>query len=118
MLVKVVNEEARRLQFLLQSEVLTDIDKELFRPLLKKEMDEDTLVYSLRELTELLGKHYGKKVIVLIDEYDVPLAKANEQGYYDEMAGLVRNLFENALKTNEHLFFSSCGEREHFYRTE
>ena len=69
-------------------------------------MDEDTLVYSLRELTELLGKHYGKKVIVLIDEYDVPLAKANEQGYYDEMAGLVRNLFENALKTNEHLFFS------------
>ena len=64
------------------------------------------LVYSIRELTELLEKHYGSKVIVLIDEYDVPLARANENGYYDEMVLLIRNLFENALKTNSSLKFA------------
>ncbi len=69
-------------------------------------MTNDSLVYSIRELTELLEKHYGSKVIVLIDEYDVPLAKANENGYYDEMVLLIRNLFENALKTNNSLKFA------------
>ena len=69
-------------------------------------MTNDSLVYSIRELTELLEKHYGSKVIVLIDEYDVPLAKANENGYYDEMVFLIRNLFENALKTNSSLKFA------------
>lgn len=57
-------------------------------------------------MTELLEKHYGQKVIVLIDEYDVPLAKANENGYYDEMVLLIRNLFENGLKTNKSLKFA------------
>ena len=51
-------------------------------------------------------RHYGRKVIVLIDEYDVPLAKANENGYYNEMVLLIRNLFENALKTNNSLKFA------------
>lgn len=106
MLVKLINAEARRLQFLLASDKLTTIDKELFRELLAKDMEEDTLAYSLRELTELLHKHYGKNAIVLIDEYDVPLAKANEQGYYDEMVLLLRNFFENALKTNDYLHFA------------
>ena len=69
-------------------------------------MTNDSLVYSIRELTELLEKHYGEKVIVLIDEYDVPLAKANENGYYDEMVLLLRNLFENGLKTNNSLKFA------------
>ena len=69
-------------------------------------MTNDSLVYSIRELTELLEKHYGRKVIVLIDECDVPLAKANENGYYDEMVLLIRNLFENALKTNSSLKFA------------
>ena len=72
----------------------------------EEEMTNDSLVYSIRELTELLEKHYGSKVIVLIDEYDVPLAKANENGYYDEMVLLIRNLFENALKTNNSLKFA------------
>ena len=106
MLAKIVNEEARRLQFLLQSSELTDIDKKVFLSLLDENMPESTLVYSIRELTELLCKHYGKTVIVLIDEYDVPLAKANENGYYDEMALLIRNLFENVLKTNDSLKFA------------
>ncbi len=106
MLIKVINEEARRFQFLLNSGNLTEIDKELFLGLLKQDMNEDTLVYSLRELTELLNKHFQQKVIVLIDEYDVPLAKADEMGYYNEMVLLIRNLFENVLKTNDYLYFS------------
>ena len=98
LLNKVINEECRRLGFLEESQNLTENEKSIFRELLKSNLAEDTLVYSLRELTELLEKHYGQKVIVLIDEYDVPLAKANEHGYYDEMTLLIRNLFEKCIK--------------------
>ena len=106
LMVKVVNEEARRFQFLTESSRLTDTDKMLFGQLLQKEMDDETLFCSLRELTELLRKHYEKQVIVLIDEYDVPLAKANELGYYDEMVRLIRGIFGSALKTNHNLYFA------------
>lgn len=106
LLGKVINEEARRLGFLEKSEKLKESEKAIFGELLKPDMREDVLAYSIRELTELLEKHYGEKVIVLIDEYDVPLAKANEQGYYDEMVLLLRTLFGNALKTNESLKFA------------
>ena len=105
-LIKIINEEARRLSVLSDSTELDETDHELLIQLKKKEMTNDSLVYSIRELTELLEKHYGSKVIVLIDEYDVPLAKANENGYYDEMVLLIRNLFENALKTNNSLKFA------------
>lgn len=105
-LIKTINEEARRLSVLSDSTELDETDHELLTQLKKKEMTNDSLVYSIRELTELLEKHYGSKVIVLIDEYDVPLAKANENGYYDEMVFLIRNLFENALKTNSSLKFA------------
>ena len=105
-LIKTINEEARRLSVLSDSTELDETDHELLIQLKKKEMTNDSLVYSIRELTELLEKHYGSKVIVLIDEYDVPLAKANENGYYDEMVFLIRNLFENALKTNSSLKFA------------
>ena len=105
-LIKTINEEARRLSVLSDSTELDETDHELLAQLKKKEMTNDSLVYSIRELTELLEKHYGRKVIVLIDEYDVPLAKANENGYYDEMVLLIRNLFENALKTNSSLKFA------------
>lgn len=106
MAVKVINQEARRLQFLLDSEKLSEHDKRLFSMLLQADMDDESLFYSLREITELLCKHYEKKVIVLIDEYDVPLAKANERGYYDKMIDLIRNLFGTALKTNDNLYFA------------
>lgn len=106
LMVKVVNEEARRFQFLTESSRLTDTDKMLFGQLLQKKMDDETLFCSLRELTELLRKHYEKQVIVLIDEYDVPLAKANELGYYDEMVRLIRGIFGSALKTNHNLYFA------------
>ena len=105
-LIKTINEEARRLSVLSDSTELDETDHELLIQLKKKEMTNDSLVYSIRELTELLEKHYGRKVIVLIDEYDVPLAKTNENGYYDEMVLLIRNLFENALKTNSSLKFA------------
>ena len=106
MLAKIINEEARRFQFLLDSDKLTQIDKRLFQQFLQTDMPEEALTYSLRELTELLHKHYNQRVIVLIDEYDVPLVKASTYGFYDEMVMLVRNLFENVLKTNEYLYFS------------
>lgn len=61
---------------------------------------------SLQTLSQLLEKHYGQKVILLIDEYDVPLDKAFQGGYYDEMVSLIRNLLGNALKTNDSLYFA------------
>ena len=105
-LVKIINREARRFQFLLESTKLTDVDKELYRELLSRKMEEDTITSSLQELTELLEIHYEQQVIVLIDEYDVPLAKSHENGYYHEMALLLRNLFGNVLKTNRSLAFA------------
>ena len=94
-LVKVINREARRYQLLLESDKLSHVDKELFSELLSRNMEEATLTSSLLELTELLEIHYAQQVIVLIDEYDVPLAKAHENGYYNEMVLLLRNLFGN-----------------------
>lgn len=103
MAVQVINGEARRFQYLLESDKLTDYDKDTYRNLLKTDMDESILCNSLKLLSELLYKHHGKKVILLIDEYDVPLAKAFHQGYYEQMVLLVRNMFGQALKTNENL---------------
>lgn len=104
--VQVINAEARRLRFLLDSDKLAPEDKEIFSLLLKREMDDDTLTCSLKSLSELLYKHHGRKAIILIDEYDVPLDKANEQGYYDQMIFLIRNMFEQAFKTNDSLYFA------------
>lgn len=106
LLVRIINREARRFQFLEDSAGLRRPDFVQLEKLLDDEMKPAVLTDSLRELTELLEKHYGEKVIVLIDEYDVPLAKANENGYYDEMVLLLRNLFENVLKTNDSLKFA------------
>lgn len=106
LIVKVINEETRRMGVLLESEQLSREDKKLVSALLDKDMDDGTLCCSLRELSELLHKHYGKEVILLIDEYDVPLAKASAKGYYDPMITLIRNLFNQALKTNDHLYFA------------
>ncbi len=106
LMVKVINKEMRRLQYLFESERLTSEDKKVVSALLDKDMDDGTLFCSLYELSELLHKHYEKKVIILIDEYDVPLAKAEKGGYYQQMLILLRNLFDQALKTNEYLYFA------------
>lgn len=101
-----INEVARGLQYLLNSERLTQHDKDAFVSLLKEDMDEAVLSNSLKVLSELLKKHHDHSVILLIDEYDVPLAKAFDYGYYDQMVGLMRNLFGQALKTNDNLHFA------------
>ena len=105
-LIRIINHEARRFEFLLENNSLSDVYKTLFLELLDKNMDEATLANSLLELTELLKIYYRKEVIILVDEYDVPLARAYENGYYDEMVLLLRNLFGNALKSNDNLKFA------------
>ena len=105
-IIKIINREARRHRLLLKSEKLDSFDKELLTQLLSRNMEEDTITSSLQELTELLEAHFSKNVVVLIDEYDVPLAKAYENGYYNEMVLLIRNLFGNVLKTNDSLAFA------------
>lgn len=106
MATQIINGEARRFQYLLESDCLTVYDKDAFRALLKPDMKEAVLCSSLRILTELLEKHHGQKVILLIDEYDVPLAKTFELGYYDAMTLFIRNMFEHVLKTNDSLKFA------------
>ena len=96
MAVQVIQSEARRFQYLLESERLTAYEKKVFASLLQADMGEDLLCSSLKIMSELLEKHHGCKVILLIDEYDVPLAKAFERGYYDQMVIFIRNMFEYA----------------------
>lgn len=108
----IIGSEASRFYFLRESNHLTEEDKNKFSLLItvnEKEMypmEEDTLLTSLKTLSDLLSKYYGKKVILLIDEYDVPLDKAFQNGYYDKMVSLIRNLFANALKANPDLYFA------------
>lgn len=104
------NEAARFESLLLGSSVLTETDKERYRMLLRLAISmgdslisDAVLTGSLKTLCTLLHKHYGQKVILLIDEYDVPLAKADESDYYDQMVFLIRSLFDLALKTNDSL---------------
>ena len=104
--VETIKGVAKKAKVLKTSDKLDDDEKEDYRALLDKDMDEATLFLSLKTLSELLEKHYDSKVILLIDEYDVPLAKAFENGYYDQMVFLIRNLLEQVLKTNNSLKFA------------
>ena len=106
MIVFAVNELARKNQFILQSEKMSDVDKEVYRRLLGNDMNDAVLINSLKLLSGFLKKYYGSKTIILIDEYDVPLAKAFEQGYYNEMTELIRGFFGQALKSNDNLEFA------------
>ena len=94
------------MQFLLESQQLSTYDKSEYQKLLDDNMSEAVFCSSLKKLSILLEKHYRTKVILLIDEYDVPLDKAFQYGYYDEMVSLIRNMFGNVLKTNSSLFFA------------
>ena len=110
-LINLIAREAERFRFLQDSDSLTENEKERYLALIRMDngkysMDEDILESSLQTLSELLFRHYGQKVIILIDEYDVPLDKAYQNGYYKEMVSLIRSLFGDALKTNEFLQFS------------
>lgn len=104
MLNAIVANEVDRHYELSSSEKLTDEDKVQFKKLLQGE--DDTVEDSIRKLSKLLYKHYGQKTIIIIDEYDVPLDKAFQNGYYKEMVSLIRGLFGQALKTNDFLQFA------------
>ena len=101
-----ISREARRMQHLLDSDKLTDIEKSMLKQLCSPEMDAKTQRNSLAILSELLYKQYNQKVILLIDEYDVPLDKAYQHGYYKQMVLHIRSLFSSALKTNKFLYAS------------
>ena len=104
--VQIMKRVAGNFQFLLESESLSDYDKSEYKELLDSSMSEAIFCGGLKTLSALLEKHCGEKVILLIDEYDVPLSKAFENGYYDQMVFLIRNLLEQALKTNNSLKFA------------
>ena len=104
--VRIMKKVARNVQFLLGSDALSDYDKLEYKELLNNNMSEAAFCGGLKILSELLEKHYGTKVVLLIDEYDVPLAKAFENGYYDQMIFLIHSLLEQALKTNNSLKFA------------
>ena len=110
----VIGDEAGRFRFLRESAKLDADDKNSYNQLINVEtkgnekyaMSDAALIDSLKTLSHLLSKHYGQKVILLIDEYDVPLDKAFQGGYYDGMVSLIRNMFGNVLKTNDNLYFA------------
>ena len=105
-LCEIVRKEALRLQFLNESERLTTDEKKSLKRITSGEYNEMDIRNSLQMLSSLLEKHYGQKVILLIDEYDVPLDKAYARGYYEQMIDLIRAMFGAALKTNDSLFFA------------
>ena len=110
-LTELIGVEAERFAFLADSEKLTENERSKYRAIIhlvngKYSMDEDMLVSSLQTLSQLLCRHYGQKAIILIDEYDVPLDKAFQHGYYKEMVSLIRGLFGQALKANDDLQFA------------
>ncbi|MCD7715848.1 MAG: ATP-binding protein [Lachnospiraceae bacterium] len=113
-LCTIIANEALRFRFLLDSNKLCDEEKKVYRQLIKVDdslksafaMSEATITSSLNTLSRLLEKHYGRKAVILIDEYDVPLAKANERNYYDKMIDLIRNMLDAALKSNQSLYFA------------
>ena len=110
----IIGMEAIRLQVLKNSSELSREEKEMYAQLIEVggeqggvfAMTNTVMQASLKVLSQLLAKHYGRKVILLIDEYDVPLDQAFQYGYYDQMVSLIRNLFNNALKTNDNLQFA------------
>lgn len=104
MLRTIIVNELDRHYYLKTSDALTEEDKEQFSKMLQNA--DDNTEDSIRKLSQLLYKHHGKKVVIIIDEYDVPLDKAFQYGYYEEMVSLIRGLFGQALKTNDYLQFA------------
>lgn len=104
--VQIIKDVAGEVQFLVESKRLSGYDKSEYKSLLDDNMSEAVFCSSLKRLSRLLEKHYKTQVVFLIDEYDVPLAKAFENGYYNQMVFLIRNLLEQALKTNSSLKFA------------
>ena len=104
MLGTILANEIDRHYYLKTSDALTDEDKAYFAKMLTG--TDENIKDSIRKLSQLLYKHHGKKAVIIIDEYDVPLDKAYQNGYYREMVSLIRGLFGQALKTNDYLQFA------------
>ena len=110
----VIGDEAARFGFLEESRNLSTDEKASYLRLVNVDlsseadytMSDAALTGSLKTLSRLLAKHYGRNTILLIDEYDVPLDKAFQSGYYDQMVSLIRNMLGNVLKTNDSLYFA------------
>lgn len=110
-IIEMIGREAQRYEFLAKSDKLSENEKAQYKALIaldngKYTMDDDILISGIQMLSHLLYKHYGQKTVILIDEYDVPLDKAFENGYYKEMVSLIRGIFGMALKTNDSLQFA------------
>lgn len=110
-IIEMIGREAQRYEFLAESDKLSENEKAQYKALIaldngKYTMDDDILISGIQMLSHLLYKHYGQKTVILIDEYDVPLDKAFENGYYKEMVSLIRGIFGMALKTNDSLQFA------------
>ena len=110
-ITELIGIEAERFGFLAESEFLSENERERYKAIIAlhngmNAMDEKTLISSLQVLSQLLYKHFGQKTVILIDEYDVPLDKAFQNGYYREMVSLIRGFFGMALKTNNCLQFA------------
>jgi hypothetical protein len=106
MLIETICAEYSRHEYLLESDKLNEFDKKDVFNYMCKNRDTIVIRNSLFTLSKLLYKHYGKKVVVLIDEYDVPLDKANSHGYYEEMVSFIRGMFGQVLKSNDNLYFA------------
>ena len=110
-MIELISIEAERFGFLADSEHLSENERARYKAMISlhngtNAMDEKVLISSLRILSQLLYKHFGKKTVILIDEYDVPLDKAFQNGFYQEMVSLIRGLFGMVLKTNDYLQFA------------
>ena len=112
MLRRIIGKEAMRFRFLLESDRIDDAERSQYEALVSMDktgaftMSDELLKDSLQTLSQLLQRHYGQSVIILVDEYDVPLDKAYQSGYYDSMVELIKVLFGNAFKTNDSLKFA------------
>ena len=104
-LKKRIAEEFRRHEYVLTSDHFNEAEKNLYRRLTNWESEDHLFLDALGFLSQCLEKYHGRKCIILIDEYDVPLENAWFEGFYDEMIGFIRSLFESALKTNDALEF-------------
>lgn len=101
-----IAKEYEKHKIILESNQILDSEKEVFQNIMEQRADQNVYLNSIRTLSDILAKYYEKNVIILIDEYDVPLENAYHEGFYDDMTNLIRNCFESALKTNPSLEFA------------
>ena len=106
LLCRQIAEEYRHHEYVLRGDVLSEAEKHRYQLIMDLERDEKLYVYSLKFLSGCLKRYHGSNVIILVDEYDVPLENAFFKGFYEQMTDFIRSLFESALKTNDQLKFA------------